>query len=144
MLKKLAILCAGALLAMPMVAQAKTFYWISHGSPADPVWTYFLAGAEAVGEGHRQHRQHLVPQRRRAVAAGSGARGDRREGRRHRHDAAPIRAAWSRSSRRRTPPSIPIINFNTPDPTASFDAYVGGDNVVFGSAGRSTWSTRAW
>ena len=28
---------------------------------------------------------------------------------------------------------IPIINFNTPDPTASFDAYVGGDNVVFGA-----------
>ena len=27
---------------------------------------------------------------------------------------------------------IPIININTPDPTASFDAYVGGDNVVFG------------
>ena len=28
--------------------------------------------------------------------------------------------------------NIPIININTPDPTASFDAYVGGDNVVFG------------
>ena len=26
----------------------------------------------------------------------------------------------------------PIINFNTPDPKASFDAYVGGDNVTFG------------
>jgi len=32
-------------LALPLAAQAKTFYWISHGSPADPVWTYFLAGA---------------------------------------------------------------------------------------------------
>jgi simple sugar transport system substrate-binding protein len=27
---------------------------------------------------------------------------------------------------------IPIININTSDPTASFDAYVGGDNVTFG------------
>src|SRR6202012_2381585 len=27
---------------------------------------------------------------------------------------------------------IPIININTPDPSAHFDAYVGGDNVVFG------------
>ena len=27
-------------------ADAKTYYWISHGSPADPVWTYFLAGAK--------------------------------------------------------------------------------------------------
>ena len=22
------------------------FYWISHGSPADPVWTYYLDGAK--------------------------------------------------------------------------------------------------
>ena len=28
--------------------------------------------------------------------------------------------------------NIPIINFNTPDPKASFNAYVGGDNVTFG------------
>lgn len=24
---------------------SKTFYWISHGGPADAVWTYFLQGA---------------------------------------------------------------------------------------------------
>ena len=28
--------------------------------------------------------------------------------------------------------NIPIINFNTPDPKANFNAYVGGDNVTFG------------
>ncbi|TIW98632.1 MAG: sugar ABC transporter substrate-binding protein, partial [Mesorhizobium sp.] len=28
--------------------------------------------------------------------------------------------------------NIPIINFNTPDPKADFNAYVGGDNVTFG------------
>lgn len=22
--------------------EKKTYYWISHGAPADPVWTYFL------------------------------------------------------------------------------------------------------
>ena len=27
-------------------AAGKTYYWVSHGSPADPVWTYFLAGAK--------------------------------------------------------------------------------------------------
>ncbi len=32
-----------ALTAGASVAQDdKTFYWISHGGPADPVWTYFL------------------------------------------------------------------------------------------------------
>ena len=30
--------------------------------------------------------------------------------------------------------NIPIINMNTPDPSASFDAYVGGDLVVYGAA----------
>ena len=47
MKRSIAMLCSGLLaLAVPGVAQAKTFFWISHGSPADPVWTYFLAGAK--------------------------------------------------------------------------------------------------
>src|SRR5438067_13881225 len=47
MLKQLRCLLSAGLLALaiPAAAEAKTFYWISHGSPADPVWTYFLAGA---------------------------------------------------------------------------------------------------
>ena len=46
MLKRLRSLALGLLLvgAGPLAAQAKTFFWVSHGSPADPVWTYFLAG----------------------------------------------------------------------------------------------------
>src|SRR5262245_3947964 len=49
MLKRLRLLVLGLLvaLALPVAAQAKTLYWISHGGPADPVWTYFLQGAEA-------------------------------------------------------------------------------------------------
>jgi simple sugar transport system substrate-binding protein len=31
---------------MSFAQDGKTFYWISHGGPADPVWTYFLQGAE--------------------------------------------------------------------------------------------------
>src|SRR5260370_35799434 len=27
-------------------ADKAIYYWISHGSPTDPVWTYFLQGAE--------------------------------------------------------------------------------------------------
>ena len=64
----------------PALAAGKTFYWISHGAPTDPVWTYFLAGAKQWGERHRQHREHLFPFRRRAVASGSRARGHRRQG----------------------------------------------------------------
>ena len=52
MLRKLTLLLSGVLLALmlPAAAYAKTFYWVSHGSPADPVWTYFLAGAEQWAE----------------------------------------------------------------------------------------------
>ena len=51
MLKKISLLAAGTLLALAMplsgaMAAGKTFYWVSHGSPADPVWTYFLDGAK--------------------------------------------------------------------------------------------------
>ena len=48
MIKKL--LGAAAALALTAglaAAEGKTFYWVSHGGPADPVWTYFLQGAEA-------------------------------------------------------------------------------------------------
>src|SRR5260370_37254699 len=45
MLTRLIFLALIALI-LPLAAEAKTFYWISHGSPADPVWVYFLGGAE--------------------------------------------------------------------------------------------------
>ena len=124
-------------------AGAKTFYWISHGSPADPVWTYFLAGAEqwakdtgntvntSFHNGDVAAHQEAV---RAAIAAGPTASSP----------PAPTRAAWSRSPKEANDADIPIINFNTPDPTASFDAYVGGDNVTFGKTGRSTSSTTTW
>ena len=42
------LLGAVAVLALSAgMSNAKTFYWISHGGPADPVWTYFLQGADA-------------------------------------------------------------------------------------------------
>ena len=40
------LLATATMLAPVAHAQGKTFYWISHGSPADPVWTYYLDGAE--------------------------------------------------------------------------------------------------
>ena len=51
MLKKLPLLLLVAILVVtlsgPARAQSKkVYYWISHGAPADPVWTYFLQGAQ--------------------------------------------------------------------------------------------------
>jgi simple sugar transport system substrate-binding protein len=112
-------------------AWAKTFYWISHGSPADPVWTYFLAGAEqwAKDTGNTvntsfhngdvaAHQEAL----RAAIAAGADGI----------VTTSPDPGSLVEVAKEANDAKIPIINFNTPDPTASFDAYVGGDNVTFG------------
>ena len=70
MLKRLTLIICGALLAFasPLAAEAKTYFWISHGSPADPVWTYFLAGANqwAKDTGNTVKTIHAgsVPERR--------------------------------------------------------------------------------
>jgi len=134
MFKKIALLFAGALLALltlPMVAQAKTFYWISHGSPADPVWTYFLAGANQWAEDtgntvNTSFHSGDVPSHQEAVRAAIAAQADGIV------TSSPDPGSLVEVAKEANDAGIPIININTPDPTASFDAYVGGDNVVFG------------
>ncbi|MFN8379997.1 MAG: substrate-binding domain-containing protein [Anaerolineae bacterium] len=122
-----------AALAMPLAAQdGKVFYWISHGSPADPVWTYFLDGANQWAEDTGNtvntsfHNGDVASQQeavRAAIAAGAAGIVTTSPDPGSMVDVvAEARAA-----------GIPIINFNTPDPAADFNAYVGGDNVVFGA-----------
>src|ERR1700759_903654 len=50
------------------------FFWVSHGSPTDPVWTYFLQGAEqwAKDTGHEVRpslHSCTVPSKQEAVRA---------------------------------------------------------------------------
>jgi len=133
MLRKLALILSAALLALavPVAAQAKTYYWISHGSPADPVWTYFLAGAKqwAKDTGNTVNTSFHsgdVPSQQEAVRAAIAAKADGIV------TSSPDPGSLVQVAKEANAAKIPIINFNTPDPTASFDAYVGGDNVVFG------------
>ncbi len=133
MLRKLALLAAGLLLAVaaPAASQAKTFYWISHGSPADPVWTYFLAGANqwAKDTGNTVNTSFHsgdVPAQQEAVRAAIAAKADGIV------TSSPDPGSLVQVVKEAHAAKIPIINFNTPDPTANFDAYVGGDNVAFG------------
>jgi simple sugar transport system substrate-binding protein len=133
MLRKLTLLVCGALLAfaLPLAAQAKTFYWISHGSPADPVWTYFLAGANqwAKDTGNTVktsfHNGDVASQQE-AVRSAIAAKADGIV------TTSPDPGSLVQVAKEANDAKIPIINFNTPDPKASFNAYVGGDNVVFG------------
>lgn len=135
MFKKLAVLVTGAMLALavPAVAQAKTFYWISHGTSADPVWTYFLAGAQQWAKDtgntvNTSFHQGNVASHQEAVRAAIAAKADGIV------TTSPDPGSLVEVAKEANAAKIPIINFNTPDPSASFNAYVGGDNIVFGRA----------
>ena len=121
-----------ALLALSApLAEAKTFYWISHGSPADPVWTYFLAGAQQWSQdtGHEVNTSFHngdVASHQEAVRAAIAAGADGIV------TSSPDPGSLVQVAKEANEANIPIINMNTPDPTASFDAYVGGDLVTTG------------
>ena len=132
MFKTRIVALASALLALSApLAEAKTFYWISHGSPADPVWTYFLAGARQWQQdtGHEVNTSFHngdVASHQEAVRAAIAAGADGIV------TSSPDPGSLVEVAKEANEANIPIINMNTPDPTASFDAYVGGDLVTTG------------
>ena len=118
-------------LAAGSAAQAKTYYWVSHGSPADPVWTYFLAGAKQWAEDtgntvNTSFHSGDVPSHQEAVRAAIAAKADGIV------SSSPDPGSLVGVVKEAKEAGIPIININTPDPTADFDAYVGGDLVAVG------------
>jgi simple sugar transport system substrate-binding protein len=136
MFKKMAFLFFVLLLALavPFTAfaqQRKTFYWISHGSPADPVWTYFLAGAKQWAKDtgntvNTSFHNNDVPSQQEAVRSAIAAKAAGIA------TTSPDPGSLVKIVAEAKAAGIPIVCFNTPDPTAGFDAYVGGDNTVFG------------
>lgn len=135
-MKRASTWVAGALLLGATTvahAQDKTFFWVSHGSPADPVWTYFLDGAKQWGEDtgndvKTSFHSGDVPSHQEAIRAAiaSGADGV--------VTSSPDPGSLVEVAKEANEAGIPIINMNTPDPSASFDAYVGGDLVVYGTS----------
>ena len=125
-------LCAAAALAATMaVAEAKTLFWISHGTTADPLGTYFLAGAKqyATDTGatvNTSFHSGNVASQQEAIRAAIASKADGIV------TTSPDPGSLVEVAKEANTAHIPIINFNTPDPSASFNAYVGGDNVVFG------------
>lgn len=136
MIKKLVILASGLLLALsisgPAMAQnGKTFFWISHGDPADPVWTYFLAGANqwATDTGNTVNtsfHSNNVASQQEALRAAIAAKADGIV------TSVPDPGSLNEIVKEAQALGIPIININTPDPSAGFDAYVGTNNVEVG------------
>ena len=117
-----AALSGGAALAQ----DAKTFYWVSHGAPADPVWTYFLAGAEqwATDTGHEVNTSFHsgdVPSQQEAVRAAIAAGADGI------CSTSPDPGSMVDVVAEARAAGIPIVNFNTSDEAPDWNAYVGGD-----------------
>ena len=107
------------------------FYWISHGSPADPVWTYYLDGAKQWAEDtglevRTSFHSGDVPSQQEAVRAAIAAEA-----------AAIITTTPDPGSLDAViveahAVGIPVIIINTDDPNSGRDAYVGNDLVDLG------------
>ena len=121
------LLCVAVFaLVAPLIAEAKTFYWISHGSPADPVWTYFLAGANMWAKDtgktvNTSFHNGDVASQQEAIRAAIAAKADAIV------TTSPDPGSLVKVVNEAHAAGIPIINFNTPDAKVNFDAYVGGD-----------------
>lgn len=124
-------LTAGASLAQD--GETRTFYWVSHGGPADPVWTYFLQGAQdwADDTGHTVNTSFHsgdVPSQQEAVRAAIAAGADGI------CSTSPDPGSMVDVVAEAREAGIPIINFNTPDDAPDWNAYVGGDLNEVGRA----------
>ena len=136
-MKRRNLLAAAAALpvaaAIPAKAHdsARTFFWVSHGSPADPVWTYFLQGAKQWGDDTGQtvntsFHSGDVPSHQEAVRAAISAKASGIA------TTSPDPGSLVKVMAEASAAGIPVINFNTPDPTAGFGAYVGGNLETYG------------
>ncbi|WP_431298617.1 substrate-binding domain-containing protein [Tabrizicola sp. BL-A-41-H6] len=131
--KLLGAAAAVALTAGLAAAEGKTFYWVSHGGPADPVWTYFLQGAEAFAKTtgntvNTSFHSGDVPSQQEAVRAAIAAGADGICSTSPDPGSMVDVVAESRAA------GIPIINFNTSDSAPNWNAYVGGDLKAVGKA----------
>ncbi|MCP4384125.1 MAG: substrate-binding domain-containing protein [Hyphomicrobiales bacterium] len=135
MFKRLTKIAAAAAFAVALPlgapAVAKTFYWVSHGGPADPVWTYFLQGANQWAEdtGHTVNTSFHsgdVPSHQEAIRAAIAAGADAIV------SSSPDPGSLVEVVAEARAAGIPVVNINTPDPTVDFNAYVGMDLVTAG------------
>lgn len=125
------ILITALVLGLASTAMAKTFFWISHGDPADPVWTYFLQGAEqwAADTGNTVNTSFHsgdVPSHQEAFRAAITARADGIV------TSTPDPGTLNEVIAEAKAQGIPVVIINTEDAQSGRDAYVGGDTEEIG------------
>ncbi|MFB9985040.1 substrate-binding domain-containing protein [Mesorhizobium kowhaii] len=112
-------------------AKEKTFYWISNGSPSDPVWTYSLQGAQQFGKDtgvkiNTSFHSNDVPGQLEAIRAAIAAGADGI------CTSSPGPGALVDVVSEAQAAHIPIINFDTKDAKPAWKSYVGVDYKVVG------------
>jgi simple sugar transport system substrate-binding protein len=127
----LGLILAAVLPATALAQDGPVFYWISHGDPADPVWTYFLDGAEQWSEDtgievRTSFHSNDVPSHQEAfrAAIAAGATGI--------VSSTPDPGTLNEVIAEAHDAGIPVIIINTEDKDSGRDAYVGGDNIEIG------------
>jgi simple sugar transport system substrate-binding protein len=127
--------CALAALFTPLFGKTQDakplYFWISHGSPTDPVWTYFLQGAErwakdTGSEVRTSFHSGDVPSHQEALRAAVSAHAKGIV------TSTPDPGSLTKPISEAHAAGIPVIIMNTEDKTSGRDAYVGGDNVAIG------------
>jgi len=118
---------------VPSLAQEHkpVLYWVSHGSPADPVWIYYLDGAKQWSEDtgievRTSFHSGDVPSHQEAVRAGIAAGADAII------TTTPDPGSLNEVIKEAHAAGIPVIIINTDDPKSGRDAYVGNDLVDLG------------
>jgi len=110
-----------------------TFYWLSHGSEADPVWMYDLLAVQwaskvlNVKANTAFFNNVPAPQKEAftsAIAAGADGIAS----------SSPSPGMLTTEVAAAKAAGIPVVLFNTDDATTNRDAYVGGDNVAIGQS----------
>ncbi|MBV8140566.1 MAG: substrate-binding domain-containing protein [Verrucomicrobia bacterium] len=131
----LSLVVLGTMVSISCVGLAQgtkpVYYWVSHGSPADPVWTLFLQGAEQwakdTGDDVRtSFHSGDVPSQQEAVRAAISAHAKGIV------TSTPDPGSLTQVISEAHAAQIPVIIMNTNDKTSGRDAYVGGDNVAAG------------
>jgi len=107
------------------------YYWVSHGSPTDPVWTLFLEGAkqwakDTGNEVRTSFHSGDVPSQQEAVRAAVSAHAKGIV------TSTPDPGSLTKVIAEAHAAAIPVIILNTDDKSSGRDAYVGGDNVAAG------------
>jgi simple sugar transport system substrate-binding protein len=120
---------------IPSISSAQSaksvYYWVSHGSPTDPVWTLFHEGAEqwakdTGNEVRTSFHSGDVPSHQEAIRAAISAHAKGIV------TSTPDPGSLTKVIAEAHAAGIPVIILNTDDKASGRDAYVGGDNVAAG------------